>query len=171
MRNFLLDKLGSQNEHGKTYSEIFHFDYVEDSVGADFYDDVHALIQQTNALLGVQDPDLLRDQKSFYRRVNPGGEKQIQNDMKLMDGLESNFYTLIITFSDIEVVLDNLSSGAYEFSSPVYLRVEAKRMLIIKHDVLLWYPANNTQKARRWVELKIFATNPNERVNETLKNI
>ena len=57
MRNFLLDKLGCQNEDGKTYSEIFHYDYVEDSVGADFYDDVHALIQQTNALLGVQDPD------------------------------------------------------------------------------------------------------------------
>ena len=171
MRTFLKDKLGSQHVPGKSYSEIFHFDFVEDSVGADFYDDVHALIQQTSALLGVQDPDLLSEQENYYRRVNPGGEKQMQNEMKLMEGLESDFYTLIITFSEIEVVLDQLDSGAYECSSPVYLRVDSKRMLLIKHDVLLWYPSNNTQNARRWVELKIMATNPNGRAKGKVTDI
>ena len=84
LRNFLLNKLGLQNEHGRSYSEVFHFDYVEESVGADFYDDVFNLIQQTNVLLGVQDPDLLSEQENTYRRVNPGGDKQLQNTIKLM---------------------------------------------------------------------------------------
>ena len=43
--NFLIIKLGLQNEHGKTYLEIFHIDYVDDSIGAEFYDDVYNLIQ------------------------------------------------------------------------------------------------------------------------------
>ena len=46
LRTFLLFKLGQQDDHAKTYSEIFNVGYVDKSVGADFYDDVFALIEQ-----------------------------------------------------------------------------------------------------------------------------
>ena len=70
---------------------------------------------------------------------------------------ESNydFYTLIITFSEIDVVVDSNMLGNYLLPSPVYLKVASKRMLLIKQDVLFWYPDNNTQNDRRWVEFKI----------------
>ena len=62
LRNFLLIKLGQQDVHAKTYYEIYYYDYVEVSVGAEFYDDLFALIEQTNLLVGVQAPNLLADQ-------------------------------------------------------------------------------------------------------------
>ena len=171
LRTFLINKLGLQNEHGKSYSEVFHFDYVEESVGADFYDDVFSLIQQTNVLLGAQDPDLLSDQENKYRRVNPGGDKKLGNTINPMQGLESDFYTLIITFSEIEVVLDQLDSEIYDLPSPVYLRVYSKRMFLIKHNVFFWYPANNTQNARRWVEFKIMANTQNGQNQEKVTDV
>ena len=82
------------------------------------------LIQQTNILLGVQDPDLLSEQENKYLRVNPGGAKQLGITINPMQGLESDFYTLIITFSEIEVVLNRLDSGKYDPPSPVYLKVD-----------------------------------------------
>ena len=142
-----------KKELGRTYSVIFH----HENLGADFYDDVYDLVKQTNVLLGVHIPDLLKEQENQYRRVNPGGGKQISTPINLMEGLEPNFYSLIITFTEMEVVLNSLNSGKYKPTFPVYLEVKPKRMLLIKHDVCFWYPANNTQKPRRWVELKIFA--------------
>merc|ERR1712086_521701 len=138
--------IGLQQDPGKSYSVIFH----DDNLGADFYDDVFALIEQTNVLVGAHIPDLLKEQDNRYRRVNPGGEKQRSIPINPMEGLESKFYYLIITFTEMEVVLDSSTSDTYKPISPVYLDVKPKRMLLIKHDVCFWYPANNTQKTRRW---------------------
>ena len=157
LRNFLILKLGQQDVHAKTYSEIYHYAYVEVSVGAEFYDDVFALIEQTNLLVGVQEPNLLADQENKYFRVNSGGAKQLGMPITTVPGMESDFYSLIMAFSDIEVVLDTQDSPKYRATSPVYLKVESKKMLLINHDVCFWYPANNTRLDRRWVEFKIMA--------------
>ena len=119
LRNFLLLKSGQQNNHSETYSEIFHIDHVDTSFGADFHEDVYALIKQTNVLVGVQEPDLLSEQENKYFRVNTGGAKQLGMPIQTLEGLESDFYTLIITFLEIDMVLDTLGSQKYQATSPV----------------------------------------------------
>ena len=138
---------------------------MEKSVGAAFYDDVYALIAQTNLLVGVQEPFLADEQENWYFRVNAGGAKQLGMPIKMTPGMEDHFYSLIIAFSDIEVVLDTQNKRKYKINSPVYLKVESKKMLLINHDVCFWYPTNNTQLDRRWVELKIMANTQIEQSN------
>ena len=67
-------------------------------------------------------------------------------------------YTLIIIFTELEIVLDSLESKSYQSLTPVYLKMASKRMLIIKQDVLFWYPKNNTDLPKRWVEFKVVGT-------------
>ena len=80
-------------------------------------------------------------------------------------GMESDFYSLIMAFSDIEVVLDTQDSPKYRATSPVHLKLESKKMLLINHDVFFWYPANNTRLDRRWIEFKIMAKAQNGQEN------
>ena len=90
--------------------------------------------------------------------MNSGGKKQIGNPILTGVDLGRKLFSLIITFSEIEVVMDTLKAEGYTTPTPVYLHVEAKRMLIINKDVLFWYPVNTSQNARRWVEFKVMET-------------
>ena len=71
-------------------------------------------------------------------------------------------YTLIITFTELEIVLDSSESGSYQFTTPVYLKMASKRMLIIRQDIFFWYPKNNTDLSKRWVEFKVVGMRMNE---------
>ena len=78
------------------------------------------MIEQTNVIVGLKEPDLLSEKENEYFRLNAGEAKQLRMPINTMEGLESDFYTIIITFSEIEVVLDTPYSEKYHSTSPVY---------------------------------------------------
>ena len=156
LRNFLMNTLGQQLKSGETYTEIFH----HEKVGADFYDDVYVLVEQTGVLLGIQNVEILSEQDNRYFRVNSGGNKKLGTPIKAFEGVE--MYTLIIIFTELDIVLDSLESGSYQFTTALYLKMASKRMLIIKQDMLFWYLKNNTDLPKRWVEIKVVGTKINE---------
>ena len=82
--------------------------------------------------------------------------------IKAFDDNGVEVYTLIITFTELEVVLDSSKSGNFQFTTPVYLKMAPKRMLLIKQDIFFWYPKNNTDLSKRWVEFKVVGTRMNE---------
>ena len=59
-------------------------------------------------------------------------------------------------------MLDSSKSGNYQLTTPIYLKVAPKRMLIIKQDMFFWYPKNNTDLPKRWVEFKVVGKKMNE---------
>ena len=59
--------------------------------------------------------------------MNSGGAKQLGMPITTVPGMESDFYSLIMAFSDIEVVLDKQDSPKYQATFPVYLKVESKK--------------------------------------------
>ena len=159
--------LGQQNKLGETYTAVFH----QDVVGADFYDDVYDLVEQTGVRLGLQNAEIFSQQDNRYFRVNSGGKKQLGTSTKAFDDNGVEVHTLIITFTELEVVLDSSKSGKYHFTTPVYLKMAPKRMLLIKQDIFFWYPKNNTDLSKRWVEFKVVGMRMNksqeERESET----
>ena len=88
----------------------------------------------------------------------------METPIKSFDDVE--VYTLIITFTELEIVLDSLESERYQSFSPVYLKMASKRMLIIKQNIFFWYPKNNTDLPKRWVELKVVGTQIDEEHKE-----
>ena len=158
LRNYLAGVLGQQNKLGETYTAVFDHKIV----GADFYDDVYELVEQTGVRLGIQNVEIFSQQDNRYFRVNSGGRKKLGTSIKAFNDNGVEVYTLIITFTELEVVLDSSKSGNYQFTTPVYLKMAPKRMLIIRQDIFFWYPKNNTDLSKRWVEFKVVGTRMNE---------